>query len=627
MIDMATLPLMIHSFLSDTLHAPVPDPDKTDGNNSKKLYAAYLQRTATIQAYAGPKPIMELTFIEFARIYKLASCNEDGTYTVRLRISGRGKHATKNSTAIGVRFAWELLDIYVGQFCAMFIVHNSKSEFVTTKKVPDGAKWLSGALESKAVSAALQKSIRNGETAEGTNVFNFLVNKMLSDLTLRGAKEERRKTFRFRMEAMLLLLRACEKGEVDAEDWSANKATELPHRHWSCEQDLFLKTVEHGLSHADANEEGDRFLFLSGEPGSGKTEVVIYAAAKAAMTGAKVLIGCPTGALVTTYRERLPTLESIVVETIHSAFAIRRKADAATHDAPSRLRNFDLFIIDEVSQVPDDVFKLLLMSVLEMPHKPYMCLAGDFSQLQPVTTKEKKRNKTILQEFTEQIPSVTLKQHEFARTKDPMLMDFLFSVRKKQPTRHMIKTFFADRHLKGPMQQAIATSIALDTEDRQVTWLTVTNDGAATINTSILQQRYGISTESLQAEGYPGDRKAGADMILVKIGIRLRLTRNLDKANGFVNGAIGCVTHILNNKGNVFLLRLSHGSTILVHPIVAEGKTFLPCAYGYAMTIRNLLSIILFRCVYILNIFFRMYFIFFGLLFLRIFVNRMSHSK
>ena len=38
--------------------------------------------------------------------------------------------------------------------------------------------------------------------------------------------------------------------------------------------------------------------------GSGKTEAIIYAAQEIADRGGRVLIGCPTGVLISTYRSR-----------------------------------------------------------------------------------------------------------------------------------------------------------------------------------------------------------------------------------------------------------------------------------------------------------------------------------
>ena len=67
----------------------------------------------------------------------------------------------------------------------------------------------------------------------------------------------------------------------------------------------------------------------------------------------------------------------------------------------------------------------------------------------------------------------------------------------------------------------------------------------------------------------------------------MRLTRNLDKDRGFVNGAIGVIEVVLDSIHGVFLLRLTTGNLVLVHPIVTDGVVHLPCAYGYATTIRR----------------------------------------
>lgn len=592
-VDMATLPMMVHTFLADTIYAPVPDPSKSDNNDSRKLYSAYLKRGARVDAYSGETRLLDMTFIEFARLFRLDGCADTGEYKVRLRVSGKGRQAKKTSTAIGVRFAFELLDIYVGQFCAMFIVHTDPSEFLFQCDAPDGARFLQGALKSKAVAKAMKAAAQDkAEMYKNMSIFDYLLSRMLADLTLRGAKADRKKTFSFRLQALYLLLQSHARGDIDAQEWSARKPTELPHRLWSTEQQAFLSRVAEGMSHADANITADRFLYLCGEPGSGKTEVIIYAAAQAAQSGAKILIGCPTGSLVATYRDRLPSTDSIVIETLHSAFAIRRGADAATYDAPSRLRHFDLFIIDESSQVEDAVFQLLLMSILEMSHKPFVVFAGDFAQLQPVSTKQQGHGTTTLHDFTMKIESVTLLQHEHARSKDPVLMDFLTSVRTQQPSRAALKTFFKGKHLKGSLEESVAFTIDLERRTKQgVMWLTVTNLGSAKVNNTVLEQLHGLEEGYIADQGYPGDPKAGADKIVVKVGMRLRLSRNLDKDRGFVNGALGLVTHILNAQATVFTMRLTHGAMVLVHPIFAEGRTFLPCAYGYAMTIRRRLSV------------------------------------
>ena len=78
--------------------------------------------------------------------------------------------------------------------------------------------------------------------------------------------------------------------------------------------------------------------------------VLVYGAVEAANDGYNVLVVCPTGTLVHSYRDRLPQCNGIVVETVHSGFAIYRGADrdACQYSPPTRLRRYDLIFIDEI---------------------------------------------------------------------------------------------------------------------------------------------------------------------------------------------------------------------------------------------------------------------------------------
>ena len=94
-----------------------------------------------------------------------------------------------------------------------------------------------------------------------------------------------------------------------------------------------------------------------------------------------------------------------------------------------------------------------------------------------------------------------------------------------------------------------------------------------------------ITEEDLDRYGFPGDAKACAGPIILRVGLRLRLSRNLDKPRGFVNGALCTVVELLSSV--VAVVQLKNGKLLLLHP-VSDGKgTFLPCAYGYATTIRK----------------------------------------
>ena len=103
---------------------------------------------------------------------------------------------------------------------------------------------------------------------------------------------------------------------------------------WSDKQQEFLDIVADRINIRDSSDLAGgltRWTHITGGPGTGKTEVIIHAAYRAAEAGCRVLILCPTGALVHAYRERLPATDQIIVETLHSGFSIARKVDLNTY--------------------------------------------------------------------------------------------------------------------------------------------------------------------------------------------------------------------------------------------------------------------------------------------------------
>ena len=77
------------------------------------------------------------------------------------------------------------------------------------------------------------------------------------------------------------------------------------------------------------------------------------------------------------YWDRVPDHPNIVVETIHSALVLKRHYDENVEYAPpSRLRRYDLIVIDEISQINDYVLDKLRMAFAELPQRPcprFMC--------------------------------------------------------------------------------------------------------------------------------------------------------------------------------------------------------------------------------------------------------------
>ena len=137
------------------------------------------------------------------------------------------------------------------------------------------------------------------------------------------------------------------------------------------------------------------------------------------------------------------------------------------------------------------------------------------------------------------------------------------------------------------LQDAVALGMKIGKErEEEFYWLTSTNRGAAEVCEAALAL-LGITSAQLEAGYLPDPTTKSPLKIIARPGVILRLSRNLDKARGFVNGALATVVEALRGHA-VFVAKLHYsGNYVLVHPMEEDGARFLPCCYGYATTIRR----------------------------------------
>ena len=165
--------------------------------------------------------------------------------------------------------------------------------------------------------------------------FTYMRECMRIDLRMRIC-DARVDTFLTRLDAMSVLTKFFRANPLSVEEWRKRPDVTLRDVAWSDEQPKFLTMVADNIVVRDSGEMHDRskrFMHITGGPGTGKTEAIIHAAYRAAEGGARVLILCPTGALVHAYKERLPPTDQIVVETLHAGFlfAARRTPKPMHH--------------------------------------------------------------------------------------------------------------------------------------------------------------------------------------------------------------------------------------------------------------------------------------------------------
>ena len=295
-------------------------------------------------------------------------------------------------------------------------------------------------------------------------------------------------------------------------------------------------------------------------------------------------------------RLRLPLSDLITIETIHAAFKVSRDRDAQ-YDPPGRLRHYDLIILDEVSQIDGQVWRCLQIALNELRPSPYVVFVGDFQQLQPVHGEHILHQDLQREEAAGQLRRIELQQHAAARSNDPEMLAFLAWARVHQPSRNCLENFFHGRRLSRDKDEAVQQAMRIErSSGKQFTFLTVTNRGAQSLNLAHLRAEFAAAADRIENmhQCVVGDPTAEAGLLVLQEGMRVRLTRNLDKDRGFVNGNVGVIEKMLTQ--DVFVLRTIQGTRILVHPVTDKGETFAPCP-AYARRLALFLYLVL--CVYL----------------------------
>ncbi|CAE7621665.1 Usp17lc [Symbiodinium sp. CCMP2592] len=584
-LEFAGLSMVRHSFLGANYYAPIPGSQAK--NVSRSAYNAF-QEGIRRGHYGG------YCFLSWLRDHRVEPLPRHGC-----KVTPRANRSSDKDVGVAIQFPFELLDIFLGAWAATFLIGMDEQRllpwtsadypqgFAIEKQRRDKFEAPQGCHHLKAV-LCLNEFQTNPATANFAPDVNKLLVAIEHDLVIRGLTADRIATFKARINASALLLQQVAQGREDPEAWSARRIFELPQRVWSREQQEVLDIIAKGTNMTDANEikEANRLLHVKGGPGTGKTEVIIAAAQRALDDGCKVLIAGPIGLLVALYRTRLAPSPNLTMETLHASFKVTRSADEQ-YVPPGRLRSYDLIIFDEISQIDAHVWKILQTALAELYPQPFIVFVGDFQQLQPILGVHQLQLDLERQAAQALLPTIELQPHAAARSTDPVMLDFLGVVRERQPSRQSLERFFDGRMFsKNPVtaaRQAKAFEIA---NEQTFTFLTVTNRGAYAMNMQSLKLDFPEAAASIESgAGYPADSASGQDRILVEVGMRLRLTRNLDKDRGFVNGNLGIVKSKL--RPDVFVVKTIQGVLILVHPVTIKGHKFIPACYAYATTIRR----------------------------------------
>ena len=335
---------------------------------------------------------------------------------------------------------------------------------------------------------------------------------------------------------------------------------------------------------------GPAFAVL-GPAGSGKTTAVHQAIRKALDLGGRALLTAPTGRLAATMREKFPDLE---VDTVHGAFLVFKPVQQTLEV----MWPYDLVIVEEVGQLSKSIFERIMEQWIAADRLPTLVFVGDFFQLPGV-------------EPTSALDSwmwhnVMLKKrelHTMMRCKCEKLRKTLEILRTGKPSKVQLREIVKG-HKAPSLGRAgyIMNEVPLQTdvahileETPQTLFLTVSRQACALLN--------GFAVEALFEGGHPvamvpSDPESNVEnyekgkkvrdepaTIPIYVGMKVILTKNLNKAVGFVNGMGAQVLGM--DRGNI-VVKTDQGRRLAIHPWTSEEKVVhFPLRMGYASTLHK----------------------------------------
>ena len=349
-------------------------------------------------------------------------------------------------------------------------------------------------------------------------------------------------------------------------------------------------------------EEHGSMVAGSGAPGTGKTAVLDRCIRRAQRQGARVLVALPTGVQRSRMRQRHPDVD---LDTCHSAFLFHKPIC----ESLGILASYDLIVIDEAPQLFEEHFGRLHEMWLAAGKVPCVVFAGDEWQLPP---PDHTKRSLVHHPTWRFVYKVELHRVWRQSDADPLLAKLAF-LRKNRPTGAEGASFARDlcrghKAWSGHHEPTAADVEALMHQTQGATTIiTCTRRGAARVNAlcqEVLFRRAGRSPLG----GIPADYESNPDnfdeesgqlkpqcpaplQLTLYEGLRVRLTRNMDKARDFVNGMTATVLRF-DSKNRAVIVETETSQVLCVYPVTdddvpAGSVTAYPLRLGYADTVHK----------------------------------------
>ena len=345
----------------------------------------------------------------------------------------------------------------------------------------------------------------------------------------------------------------------------------------------------------DAGKSGHRPIVCSGRPGTGKTTVLHRNVRETLAAGGSVLVTIPTARQSTRMAAKLGAHERLVVETAAAAFQFHKPEQEAMY----AIYGYDLVVVDEFSQLAQWEFERILRLWRAADQLPALVFAGDKYQLPGVDPRRP---------WESQAWNATdlyfIELTEIFRADDPKFLETLDLLRTAMPSKMQLNSICRGRKAWVGDEPNAADIGALLRKYPQATVVAATKRGVALINQLALEALHpraaplatipGAFEDNPDNSGSGGklrdDRRPVPTDVPLYRGLRLYLTRNVRKADDYVNG-MPCVVKSWDESRNILWVQTESGKRLPItpwHDPDHPGLVYFPVRLGYCTTVRKI---------------------------------------
>ena len=338
-------------------------------------------------------------------------------------------------------------------------------------------------------------------------------------------------------------------------------------------QALYTEKPEDFEAAAAKLEELNRPLLCLGGPGTGKTFVADYLIGLAVQKGLTICYALPTGALACRMRQKHT---DICIGTCHGAFLFFRPLS----EAIALMTEYDMVVIDEVVQLGAEEFGRITAMFNAASKRLFLLLMGDDWQLPSIAPDSSADHPhwRLCQQITlTEVRRCTCKvlqaKLDFLRYHKPM---------GEEGKRFINRLCYKHKAWTGHHKP---TNLDIDSvfkkTNGQTTFITCTRHGAAIINALAVEVLFHNRNKRLLCK-LPGDFRDNQDNytemaalrtdlalvpseVPIYVGLRIVLTRNIDKENHFVNGMV-CTVEAFDPKRRSLMVMTESNRRLAVYP-------------------------------------------------------------